>query len=876
MKKHRKQPKVFADMISRIRFFNKKGLFTMAVRDFDFQNNLFIDDSKTAQRVSNQKKQLNSLRLEEKKTNYTANNNKKTSSNKKKNNNFPLKKKKTDNSHLKMSLIISAIIIFATASVMFGAFSKRQKEFDAKFKENVSKEKKLKFIDQKVSSVFTKSIQALRKGDQTEAMLLLKEIPAIYENEEELVYENYTASQRMKADLLVSGMLQNTAQKLSSAKEESSNKQWDILEKKLMQMRKTYAVAQEYFSKGDFNNAKRNYLNVLTEFEEIENANNQLLKIEERANNAQAKPLYEKAMKLLQNGGNEKEAASVLSQMLIVAPLSDYTEFAAKKLEELVKKPQVVQYIQNIESTKNVDNASAKDFQNAANKALQKNHYAQARTLYASAINQTDNEKIIQECTAGIIQATEKELANEHHKNFMKHCDLFRDALDKNDYPTARKEYFNALQNAFAPYMDNSLTEFITAENHFVKSFEKYNSNPDLSEIRREMEAEYQQALKLQEEQLRIKFNKQIEDLNNEKEILINAYETQLDLQKNESEKAIINIAKGRLRERREKQEIINKLEKELENKNAQIAQLEQALKDLEINSARKSLEELNKLQASIDELEKNLSMTEKSRASIQNGLNQQKMQIKELQNSLAVYEKELAAQKLALENKDKIITEKNDEIASLQKNIEGLKVEIEAQELFYKKALGTANYNQKALEEKYIALQQQQVELLEKQETLQENLEHARNQNALLAQEAETWKYKYEKLPEEMEKRFSNQLEEEKFKMRSEYNEKLNRIENDITEGKTGDLSEMKQIAKIIEILNDNITFQLNNQNLSSLLKKNDRLEVIRDLGGNLITIGTLKITNVSPFSTFGRANIEKLSSGMSLRTGDILIITE
>ena len=30
---------------------------------FDFQNNLFIDDSKTAQRVSNQKKQLNSLVL---------------------------------------------------------------------------------------------------------------------------------------------------------------------------------------------------------------------------------------------------------------------------------------------------------------------------------------------------------------------------------------------------------------------------------------------------------------------------------------------------------------------------------------------------------------------------------------------------------------------------------------------------------------------------------------------------------------------------------------------------------------------------------------------------------------------------------------------
>ena len=680
----------------------------------------------------------------------------------------------------------------------------------------------------------------------------------------------------MKADLLVCNMLQSTAQKLSSAKEETSNKQWDILERKLMQMRKTYATAQEYFSKGDFKNAQKNYLNVLSEFSEIENANNQLLKIEEKINNQQAQPLYNKAIKLLQTPGNEKKAASILSQMLVVAPLSDYTEFAAKKLEELVTAQKVFSAPQNVTPKQATNNAAAKDFQNAADKALQKKHYAQARTLYASAINQTNNEKIIQECTAGIIQATEQELSNEHSKNFMKHCNLFREALDKKDYATARKEYFNALENAFAPYLDDSLAEFITAENHFVKSFEKYNKTPELAKIRQEMEIEYQQALKLQEEQLKIKFNKQIEDLNNEKEILVNAYETQLELQKTEGEKAIINIAKGRLRERREKQEIINNLENELKNKDEQIAQLEQALKDLEINSARKSLEELNKLQVAIDELEENLSLTEKNRASIQNGLNQQKLQIKELQNSLAVYERELAAQKLALENKDKIITEKNDEIASLQKNIEGLKVEIEAQELFYKKAMDKANFNQKVLEDKYISLQKQQATLLNEQEILKQNLEETRNQNALLAQEAETWKYKYEKLPEELEERFNNQLEEEKFKMRSEYNEKLNKIEEDVTAGKTNDWTEMKQIAKVIEILNDSVTFQLNNQNLSSFMKKGDKLNVVRDLGGNIIPIGTLKISNISSFSTFGRADINELNSGMSLRIGDTLIIAE
>ena len=853
----------------------------MAVRDFDFQNNLFIDDSKTAQRVSTRKNNFSSLQLEEGKN--TANRKKTPSLNTKNDKAFTVKKKKTTNSEntqLKMSLIISAIIVFATASVMFGAFSKRQKEFNVRFKENISKEKQLKAIDQKISSVFSQSIDCLRNGDKTEAMLLLKEIPVIYENEEQFINENYTASQRMKADLLVSSMLQNTAQKISSAKEENSNKQWDILERRLMQMRKTYATAQEYFSAGDFNNAKKNYLNVLSEFEEIENASNQLLKIEEKANNQQAKPLYDKAMKLLQNAGNEKQAASVLSQMLIVVPMSDYTEFAAKKLEELVKNQKNVQPIQKVvikeDKENKIDNAAALDFQKAADKALQKNHYAQARTLYASAINQTNDDNIIQKSTLGIVQATEKELSNEHRKNFMKHCDLFREALNKNDYPAARREYFNALENAFAPYMDDSLAEFITAENNFIKSFEKYNDNPQLPEIRREMEAEYQQALKLQEEQLRIKFNKQIEDLNNEKEILINAYETQLELQKADSEKAIVNIAKGRLRERREKQKLITELESRLKSRDLQIAQLKQALKDLEINSAKKSLEELNKLQTAIDELEENLTMTEKSRASIQNGLNQQKMQIKELQNSLAVYENELAAQKLELENKDKIIIEKNDEIASLQKNIEGLKVEIEAQELYYKKALGKANYNQKALEEKYVSLQQQQAALLKEQEALRKDLEETRTQNAALAQETETWKYKYEKLPEELEERFNTQLEEEKFRMRSEYNEKLNRIEDDVTSGKTSDLKDVKQIAKIIEILNDSITFQFNNQNLSSLIKKGDKISATRDLGGNLIDIGTLKVTNVSPFSTFGRADIENLASGMSLRTGDILIINE
>ena len=368
--------------------------YLMAVRDFDFQNNLFIDDSKTSQRTGTQKNRFKSLQLEEENPSSAKKKNKQfNNSGSKSSGNFPdnsrKKTKRTQKSSLKMPLIISAIIIFAAASVIIGAFSKQQKENINNLKESVSKEEKLKNIDRQISSVLSQSVEALRKGNKTEALFLLEEIPAVYENEKELINEDYAAAQRMKADLLVTGILQSTAQKLSVTKENNSNKQWDILERKLMHMRKTYSEAQEYFSDGDFAAAKRNYLNVLAEFEEIENTGNQLLKIEKKSNNQQAKPLYDKAMKLLQVPGNEKEAAAALSQMLIIAPLSDYTEFAAKKLEELVKTPNFSP------ATQNIDNSSAKDFKNAADKALQKNHYAQARALYASAINQTNDDKIV-------------------------------------------------------------------------------------------------------------------------------------------------------------------------------------------------------------------------------------------------------------------------------------------------------------------------------------------------------------------------------------------------------------------------------------------------------------------------------------------------
>lgn len=181
-----------------------------------------------------------------------------------------------------------------------------------------------------------------------------------------------------------------------------------------------------------------------------------------------------------------------------------------------------------------------------------------------------------------------------------------------------------------------------------------------------------------------------------------------------------------------------------------------------------------------------------------------------------------------------------------------------------------------KSTEEKYQLLQKQMENLLNEQNELQENLEQIKNQNMLLANEAENWKTRYE----DFEQNFNNRVKEEKRKLKSKYNEKLNKITEDIVSGKAAEYNEEsylkkgQQVGKIIEILNGKITFRLDDEKFSRQLKEGDKLFVVRSLAGNLVNIGTLEITNLSAFSAFGRATVDELKTGMNVYTGDYLVI--
>lgn len=285
----------------------------------------------------------------------------------------------------------------------------------------------------------------------------------------------------------------------------------------------------------------------------------------------------------------------------------------------------------------------------------------------------------------------------------------------------------------------------------------------------------------------------------------------------------------------------------------------QQDITEQEINHVQNSLKDLNKLQQTINELEKN-------RTDIQSEFDKQKLEAEKLQKSLTEYKKELEKQKSFSAGKDKLIAEKNGEILELKQNIEDLK--------------NLDSYNEhetlKSTEEKYQLLQKQMENLLNEQNELQENLEQIKNQNMLLANEAENWKTRYE----DFEQNFNNRVKEEKRKLKSKYNEKLNKITEDIVSGKTAEYNEEsylkkgQQVGKIIEILNGKITFRLDDEKFSRQLKEGDKLFVVRSLAGNLVNIGTLEITNLSAFSAFGRATVDELKTGMNVYTGDYLVI--
>lgn len=285
----------------------------------------------------------------------------------------------------------------------------------------------------------------------------------------------------------------------------------------------------------------------------------------------------------------------------------------------------------------------------------------------------------------------------------------------------------------------------------------------------------------------------------------------------------------------------------------------QQDITEQEINHVQNSLKDLNKLQQTINELEKN-------RTDIQSEFDKQKLEAEKLQKSLTEYKKELEKQKSFSAGKDKLIAKKNGEILELKQNIEDLK--------------NLDSYNEhetlKSTEEKYQLLQKQMENLLNEQNELQENLEQIKNQNMLLANEAENWKTRYE----DFEQNFNNRVKEEKRKLKSKYNEKLNKITEDIVSGKAAEynkesyLKKGQQVGKIIEILNGKITFRLDDEKFSRQLKEGDKLFVVRSLAGNLVNIGTLEITNLSAFSAFGRATVDELKTGMNVYTEDYLVI--
>ena len=285
---------------------------------------------------------------------------------------------------------------------------------------------------------------------------------------------------------------------------------------------------------------------------------------------------------------------------------------------------------------------------------------------------------------------------------------------------------------------------------------------------------------------------------------------------------------------------------------------LRQNITESEIGYIQNSLSDLNKLQQKISELEKN-------RMDIQTKFDEQKFEIENLQKSLTEYEKELENRKSFSIGKDKVIAEKNDEILELKKDIETLK--------------HSDLYNEheilKNTEEKYQLLRKQLENLLKEQYELQKNIEQIKNQNILLANESEVWKAKYENI----EQNFNNRVKEEKFKLKSKYNEKLNKITEDVAAGKTteykgNNLKKGQQVGKIIEILNDKITFRFNDEKFSRQFINGDKLLIVRNLGGNLVSVGTVEITNVSAFSIFGRAVADELKTGMNVHTGDYLVI--
>ncbi|MBN2546124.1 MAG: hypothetical protein JXB50_10035 [Spirochaetes bacterium] len=696
------------------------------------------------------------------------------------------------------------------------------------------KQEEIKTFNSTVYQLMKAGMDDLKNYRYDESIKKFDSVIDFYNSRIDFINKNEDLVKKMETDLIFVKTLKN----LIDSTRYSKTREYEKIVKKFENINNLYQRAENFNNEKNYARSGKEYQRVLEEIEQINESYKKLKDIEKNSQNSKAYELYNSGLLNLKNNNQEK-AIENFTQIIKNTPLSDYTDDA---VNEIVKISRSASF--TIKTQEQNDKAKT-IFAQAQNLAANKN-YDEALKLYNQIItdypystytknafeenqkiNEMKNKETGNKSNEELLRKNEEDLKNKFEMYFEK----YKEAYKNGDVESARKYYFEALNNAFSIYTNNSLNEFITVENNYISELiKKSGETSSLSNK--------------EKNEIITKFENQIK----ERDILIENYKIKIDeISKNQN--TALNA--------KEKQELIANYEKQIKEK------------ENIIDSYKRNIDELSK--------NREFNLTEKEKNEL---IDKYESQIKDREQTIEklkffIRENEKS---LTQEQKDELIKEYQNRIKLEKDKSDTLKKQLYD---YYKKnsELESKIEQSNTIKSDYNDLVNKYKELLQKYDakTISKE-EKERIEKELLAKLEKELKEKYnkEKIAE---------IEKEKNKIKKDFEEELKNMKDYINTLKFSNLADSTKLelknqlfARITAVTLNSIDFQfltLNNDNFVDV-KNGDTVQVIRLViieGKKMeISTGFVKITSVKDNSIYGRGQIISSGRGYSVQIGDLL----
>jgi len=770
-----------------------------------------------------------------------------------------------------------------------------------KLKELSETGKKVKEFNQMIYQLINSAITDFKNNNKDQSLTKLNNIVKYYESRLDFINANDDLKTKMGTDLL---MVESITRLINESKINSGfSEDYAKIVDKYKRISTYYKEAENNYGQKNYQKSNELYNKILSEFEEINFSYSKIKDIETKLQNNRALTYYNSALKNMQEQKYDI-ALTELSTIIKETPSSDYANMA---LNDIVKLADALSIGTRVKES----DAKARELFNKGTTLSKNGQYKEAILLFNQVITDYPYSTLTKEALKNSIDLSNL-VSNEEFKRFSQALGekfkedyiKFIDAYKKADYKLARESYISALKNHFGRYTNETIGEFMDAEEKYIASLLSSNKlssdkdvNKQIEELKLKLESQYSNEIKnrdnkitdYQNEISKLKANyedekKKIED--NYKKLITDASIKSKD-------EEVVKLKSFYENELKSKEnEYLNKI-KDIETKNAELVNKlgdTKAIDEIKKELAKKTTE----LETKNLELTKKASELEAKNKELIGKLGDTKA-IDEIKKDLAKKEEQL--------NKEKADADKiKEDLLSITKKFNELKEKIKGDEeqllKNYHIELAEKDNALNREKEKSTKLSNDLTDITNRFNELQDKnkKEQGKNVDILNKQLIELDK-KFNDLSglyndavknrEQEKQRLKNEydelLEQEKQKLKEEFSKQLQNLKNERTvdkeiEKNKKDLEKVelknKFVARIIELMDESVTFQFLAPDFTVKVKKGDKLKIVRFISktNEEIEIGTIELTFSDKNSLFARGKIISLQKNQSIQVNDLL----